>query len=193
MCVRPCVELGSGGELQEVGLEACRWRASQRTSEEREGTGSRAHLSTLCPGPLASISPSVLEAALLYGRGSCPQVHGDTCTLFCPHGGHRLQPRGGSTARCSGISEHGDAGLRPPEPSPLSRLMLLPPPPPDPRATSLSLCLSCLFWVTLPCCQAILRGCFLPMSAAPAVSWGSAETEMDEDWIFGSWGHTTDV
>lgn len=189
----PCVELGSGRGPTGGGPEACRWRASQRTSEEREGTGSRAHLSTLC---LALWPPFHHQSSRLpccMGGGSCPQVHGDTCTLFCPHGETQAPAPWGSPARV--LESLSTEMLASPtsEPSPLSRLMLLPPPPPRPRATSLSLCLSCLFWVTLPCCQAILRGCFLPMSAAPAVSWGSAETEMDEDWIFGSWGHTTDV
>ena len=137
-----------------------------------------------------TISP---KAALPYGRGGggeSPGTRGQVCSSA--HGGTQAPAPWGSLARVlESLSTEVPASLTS-ESSPLFCLMLLPPSA-QPRATSLSLCLSCLFWGTLPCCWAILRGCFLPVFAAPAVSWGSAEKETDEEWTFGSWGQTTDV
>lgn len=135
----PCVELGSGRGPTGGGPEACRWRASQRTSEEREGTGSRAHLSTLC---LALWPPFHHQSSRLpccMGGGSCPQVHGDTCTLFCPHGGTQAPAPWGSPARV--LESLSTEMLASPtsEPFPLSRLMLLPPATPTQGHLSFSL------------------------------------------------------
>lgn len=89
-------QLGEGGNQED----------SDATKHRRHGP----FLSTL-PGPQARISPSVPEAALPCGWEGAAWVHGDSCSLYCPHrvagapAWQGLQPALHSEHRRAGFSD----------------------------------------------------------------------------------------
>lgn len=189
---------GQGGDPQEVGKkleDGLLPRGPARRGRE-PGPGPTCQRFAWPSGLHFTISPRG-RLTVWAGRGGPVPRYTVTRALLPIQGNTGSSPVG-LPSPCSGISEHRGASF-----SDLRVLSsVLPdavgPVSPthghlsDPRHLSFSLPFLPLLG-TLPCCRAILQGCFLPVFAAPAVSWGSAEKETDEEWIFGSWGQTTDV
>lgn len=190
---------GQGGDPQEVGKkleDGLLPRGPARRGRE-PGPGPTCQRFAWPSGLHFTISPRGHLAVWAESGGGAVPRYTVTRALLPTRGTQTPAPWGSPARVLESLSTEVPASPTS-ESSPLFCLMLLAPSA-RPTATSpthghLSFSLPFLPLLgTLPCCRAILRGCFLPVFAAPAVSWGSAEKETDEEWIFGSWGQTTDV